>query len=131
MKLSTIKHGKPLRLLPGVFRCPNGGAERLRQPLSLASGPFSWPLGGFLSLSGFQQYIQLLQVERQAYQTPFTGRGHQSTQRELSKAQDFFDEANHQFHCALAESADGLADLLLKFVGHLDLQTSLFGRQLR
>ncbi len=56
-------------------------------------------------LAGHQN-VQSLEIEGQANQTPFPGRRTQAAQRELPKAQDFFDETNNRFHGHLAQTID-------------------------
>ena len=80
-------------------------------------------------LSGHQN-VHPFEIESQTYQTPFARRGSQTTQRELAKSQDFFDDADDWLHGTFAQSVDGLADLGLQFVGHFDLGPGLFSGRL-
>jgi len=75
------------------------------------------------------QDMQTFQVESQADQTPFASGGGQAPQRELAKAQHFFDQANHWLDRAFPQAVNGLADFGLKFVGHLDRRAGIVGRR--
>src|SRR4030065_1811056 len=56
------------------------------------------------------QDVQPFQVPGQAHQAPLAGCSRQTPQRELAKAQDFLDDANHRFDSALAQAIDGLTE---------------------
>jgi len=47
----------------------------------------------------------------------------------VPKAQNFFDDAEHWLHGTFAQAIDGLADLGLKFVSHLDDRRGIVGRR--
>ncbi len=63
--------------------------------------------------------MQPFQIKGQAHQTPFTSGGGQAAQRELTEAQHLLDNTDDRFDGGLAQTIDGLADVGLKFVGHL------------
>ena len=69
--------------------------------------------------------MQAFEIERQAHQTPFSSRRRQASQRELSEAEDFFDDANDRLHSAFTQTINCSSDLGLEFVSHLDNGTSL------
>src|SRR5439155_15502402 len=69
--------------------------------------------------------MQTLQVERQTDQNPFTGGRGQTAQRELAKAQDFFDDPNHWLNRAFPQAVNGLADVGPQLVSHLLFQTRI------
>src|SRR5712691_11110443 len=69
--------------------------------------------------------METLQVECDTHQTPFASGGPQTTQRELAKAQDVFDNAQHWFYCTFAQAVDRAANLGLEFVRHLHLWTGI------
>src|SRR5262245_868965 len=46
------------------------------------------------------------------------------------KAQDFFNDANHRFNCAFAQTVDFTAYLRLKLVGHFDCGRGVGGWRL-
>src|SRR4029453_5870510 len=69
--------------------------------------------------------MQTLQVECDTYQTPFASGGPQATQRELAKAQDVFDNAEHWFDCTFSQAVDCPANVGLEFVGHVALGTGI------
>src|SRR3989304_7770829 len=75
--------------------------------------------------------MQPLQVERAADQTPFAGSSLLTAERELSKAQDFLDDANDRFDRVLAGAIYGLANCGLELGGHLLLRAGIFTRRLR
>ena len=79
------------------------------------------------SLAGGQP-VQPLQVPGQTHQTPFACCYCQTTQRELSEPQHFLDDADHWLNRRLAQAIDGLANLSLKLVGHLDNQARFIRR---
>jgi hypothetical protein len=60
--------------------------------------------------------MQTLQVECHTHQTPFASGGLQATQRELAKAQDVFDNAQHRFDCTFSQAVDRPANLGLEFI---------------
>jgi hypothetical protein len=69
--------------------------------------------------------MQLLDVKGNAYQSPFTGYPFIASQRELPKAQRLFDDTDHRLYRTLPESIDGLADLCLEAISHLDQGSSI------
>src|SRR6267143_6251591 len=69
--------------------------------------------------------MQTLQVECHTHQTPFASGGPQATQRELAKAQEVFDNAQHRFDCTFSQAVDRTANLGLELVCHLDLRTGI------
>ena len=69
--------------------------------------------------------MQTLQVECDTHQTPFASGGPQATERELAKAQDVFDNAQHWFNCTFSQAVDCTANVGLEFVGHVDLWTGI------
>src|SRR3990172_5294779 len=69
--------------------------------------------------------MHALEIEGQTDQTPFARGGKQAAQGELTKAQHFFDEANHRLDGTLSQAIDGLTDLRLKLVRHFDLRAGV------
>ena len=69
--------------------------------------------------------MQTLQVECHTHQTPFASGGLQARQRELAKAQDVFDNAQHRFDCTFSQAVDCLAKLGLEFICHLNFRTGI------
>jgi len=63
--------------------------------------------------------MQALQVECHTHQTPFASGGLQATQRELAKAQDVFDNAQHRFDCTFSQAVDRPANLGRSIYQHL------------
>jgi len=52
--------------------------------------------------------MQAFEIERQTHQTPFSSRRRQAWQRELSEAEDFFDDANDRFHGAFTQTINSV-----------------------
>lgn len=75
--------------------------------------------------------MQALKVKGQTDQSPLTSRRRRSPQGKLTKAQDFFDDANDRFDCAFAETVDFTSRIGLEFVGHLDFGSGRVGRWVR
>src|SRR5258708_7935091 len=75
--------------------------------------------------------MQALEVNSQTDQSPLASRSRQATQGKLTKAQDFFDDANDWFDSTFTETVDFTTNLGMEFVSHLDLGGRRVGWWLR
>ena len=80
---------------------------------------------------GGHQLVQPLQVPGQTDKAPLPSGGLQPAQRELAESQDLFDNANDRLNRGLAPAVNGLAQVSLKLVGHLDDRASVIRGWLR
>ncbi len=55
--------------------------------------------------------MQLFRIECQADQTPLASDSYEAAQRELAKAQHFFDDADDLLAGAFSQAVDGLPDV--------------------
>ena len=74
--------------------------------------------------------MQAFEVVGQTNECPLARSGKQTAQRELTKTQDLFDNANHRLNRAFAEAIDFTPHCRLEFVGHLDFRRGIVGRWL-
>ena len=72
--------------------------------------------------------MHTLQVPGQTHQAPLASGFRQAAQGELAKTEDFFDNANHRFDSAFAQTVDGLADISAEFVSHFLFGVGIFRR---
>ena len=64
------------------------------------------------------QDMQAFEIESETDQHPFASGFGLTTQRELTKAQHGFDDANHRLYSGLAQTINGVTDLRLELVVH-------------
>ena len=74
------------------------------------------------------QDMHTLQVESQTDEAPLACGGGQAAQRELAKAEDFFNDADHGLDRAFAQSVNRLSDLRPELEGHFDRCTGILSR---